>query len=153
MIHDRNRVLTLSGKMIPLHDPQPEDILIHDIAQGLSNVRRWVGQTRRPISGWPIKQMLPKYKRLEAVWLRTIMDAMGLPHELPAWLPGVDMAMAVAESKQLMPVQTHAYIAGVAAQNGFNRTVAEGHVPIFNWSAGEAYRWFLQRYHELEEQL
>ena len=36
----------LSGKRLDLLNPQPDDIAIEDIAQGLSRVARWNGQTR-----------------------------------------------------------------------------------------------------------
>lgn len=38
---------TLSGRRINLHDPQPDDFAIGDIAQPLANLCRWGGQVQR----------------------------------------------------------------------------------------------------------
>jgi uncharacterized protein len=43
-------VPTLSGRFVDLADPQPESILLDDLAIGLSRVPRWVGQTRHAFS-------------------------------------------------------------------------------------------------------
>lgn len=39
-------ITTASGRSFSLHDPQPSDVCIEDIAHALSNLCRWTGHTR-----------------------------------------------------------------------------------------------------------
>ena len=46
-LHQEGRMITNSGILFNLLDPDPEDILIEDIAVHLSRIARWNGGTKK----------------------------------------------------------------------------------------------------------
>lgn len=112
-------ILTASGKHVDLADPQPDQIDIRDIAQGLSNEARFNGHTRRFYSvaqhSILVSDLVPRQHALEGL-LHDATEAymkdipMPLKHMLPDYKRIEQRVDAVIRAKFGLPAQCSAAV-------------------------------------------
>ena len=104
--------------------------LMHDAAEA------FIGDITRPL-----KQLLPDFKRIEALVESAIFNRFSVPHPMPIEVKAADLRVLAAEQAQIMPRETSLW--------AFESGIEPATVRVKCLSPDQAREKFLSRFYEL----
>lgn len=106
--HGLAHICRYSGQCTKFYSVAEHSLLVSDVAKGFEYeallhdaAEAFIGDITRPL-----KQMLPDFKRIEAVVQDAVLERFGLSHPLPQQVKEADLRVLAAEQRQIMPAGT-----------------------------------------------